>query len=123
MTGGTMGSDELRSALQDTDEVELTTTGRKSGRESSRPIWFVEEGGRLLLLPIKGTDTGWYLNVRETPSIRLAADGADYEATAETTEDAADVEHVVAAFTEKYGADRVRDYYPKKNAAVQVPLG
>jgi hypothetical protein len=36
-----MGSDELRNALRDANELELTVTGRKSGRESSRPIWFV----------------------------------------------------------------------------------
>jgi deazaflavin-dependent oxidoreductase (nitroreductase family) len=118
-----MGSDQLRAALQGGREVELTVTGRKSGKESTRPIWFVEEGKRLLLLPINGTDTGWYRNIEKTPSIRLAAAGADYEVTAEPTTDPAKVEHVIEAFGEKYGADQVRDLYPNKNAAVEVPLG
>ena len=39
-----MAADELKSALQDANEVELTVTGRKTGNQSSRPIWFVLEG-------------------------------------------------------------------------------
>jgi hypothetical protein len=55
-----MAADELKSALQDANEVELTVTGRKSGNESSRPIWFVLEGDKLLLLPVNGTESNWY---------------------------------------------------------------
>jgi hypothetical protein len=29
---------------------------------------------------------------------------------------------VVEKFGQKYGADRVDEYYPKQNAAVEVPL-
>ncbi|MFI5027075.1 MAG: nitroreductase/quinone reductase family protein, partial [Solirubrobacterales bacterium] len=57
-----MGSDGLKSALQNVNEVELTVTGRNTGRESSRPLWFVEEGEKLLLLPISGSDSNWYRN-------------------------------------------------------------
>jgi hypothetical protein len=39
-----MGPEELKNALQNTNEIELTVTGRTSGRESSRPVWFVQEG-------------------------------------------------------------------------------
>ena len=115
-----MGSEELRSALRDTGEVELSVTGRRSGRESTRPIWFVEEGDKLLLLPVTGTDSNWYRNIRANPEIGLAADGAEYRVKAELVEDPATVNHVVEAFSDKYGADRVQDYYPKRNAAVVV---
>ena len=71
-----MGSDQLKSALQNANEVELTVTGRKSGRESSRPLWFVEEGDRLLLLPVTGSDSNWYRNLVKTPGVRLSAEGA-----------------------------------------------
>jgi deazaflavin-dependent oxidoreductase (nitroreductase family) len=117
-----MGSTELRNALQGAREVELTTTGRKSGNESSRPIWFVEDGDKLLLMPVTGTDSSWFKNVQANPEIRLAADGADLEVTAEPTEDPATIEHVIDVFSAKYGADKIRDLYPKKNAAVEVPL-
>ena len=117
-----MGSDELKSALQNSDEVELTVTGRKSGRESSRPIWFVEEGDKVLLLPLGGSDNNWYKNLRKTPAIGLAADSAEFHGEAKPTEDPSTVDHVVEAFGAKYGADRVNEYYPKVDAAVEVPL-
>ena len=116
-----MGSDQLKSALQNANEVELTVTGRKSGRESSRPLWFVEEGEKLLLLPISGSDSNWYRNIVKTPEIRLTADGAELAATA-TTIDADGLADVVGKFEAKYGADQVEKFYPKRNAAVEVPL-
>jgi hypothetical protein len=48
---------DFKSALNDTDEIELTTTGRNSGRQSSRPVWFVTQGESLYLLPVTGTDS------------------------------------------------------------------
>jgi hypothetical protein len=32
------------------------------------------------------------------------------------------VQHVAEAFGAKYGADRVKEYYPNLDAAVEVPL-
>jgi deazaflavin-dependent oxidoreductase (nitroreductase family) len=64
---------ELTDALQGASEVRLTVTGRKSGQEITVPIWFVEDEDRLLLMPIHGTDTGWYRNIAATPEIRLDA--------------------------------------------------
>jgi deazaflavin-dependent oxidoreductase (nitroreductase family) len=118
-----MAGEEFKDALQGSDEVRITVTGRKSGRESTLPIWFVEDGERLLLLPIHGTDTGWYRNIVKTPEIRLAADGAEVRVTAKTIEDPAAVQDVVERFGEKYGADRVAEYYPKQDGFVEVPLG
>jgi deazaflavin-dependent oxidoreductase (nitroreductase family) len=118
-----MAAEDFRNTLQDRDEVELTVTGRKSGRESSRPIWFVEEGERLLLLPITGSDSNWYRNAVKNPKIRLAADGAELRASAKPIEDEARVADVVERFGEKYGIDRVREYYPKRNVALEVPIG
>jgi len=117
-----MGAQELRNALQDTNEVDLITTGRKSGNESSRPIWFVEEDEKLLLLPVTGSKSNWYRNVEKTPAIGLAADGAELRTDATPTEDRTAVDHVVEAFGAKYGAERVKEYYPGVDAAVEVPL-
>lgn len=117
-----MGAQELKNALQGASEVELTTTGRKSGNESSRPIWFVKESDKLLLLPVSGSESNWYRNVAKTPVIGLAANGAELRAEAKPTEDRTAVDHVVEAFSAKYGADRVKEYYPGVDAAVEVPL-
>ena len=118
-----MAAQRFTDALQETSEVELTVTGRRSGQESTRPIWFVEEADRMLLLPVTGSDSNWYRNIVKAPEIRLTADGAELSATAKPIDDAAAVAEVVEKFRGKYGADQVERYYPKHNAAVEVPLG
>jgi deazaflavin-dependent oxidoreductase (nitroreductase family) len=118
-----VAADEFESALEGMNEVELTVTGRKSGQESTRPVWFVVDGERLLLLPISGSDSNWYRNVVKTPEIRLAADGGELPVTARPIEDPGAVADAVEKFGEKYGADRVAEYYPKQDAFVEVPLG
>jgi hypothetical protein len=117
-----MAGEDLKNALQDAREVDLTVTGRSSGKESSRPIWFVLEGDKLLLLPVGGTASGWYRNIEKTPAVGLRADGAEYRGDAVPTEEPGTVDHVAQVFGEKYGADKVKEYYPNLNAAVEVPL-
>jgi hypothetical protein len=117
-----VGLEELRNALQSTTVIELIVTGRVSGRESSRPVWFVQDGEKLFLLPVGGSDSNWYKNLVKTPAIGLVADGAEFRANAKPIEDAAGVGEVVERFRIRYGADQVADYYPKRDAAVEVPL-
>jgi hypothetical protein len=52
----------------------------------------------------------------------LAADEAEFHTNARPIEDAADVDGVVEGFRARYGADQVKAYYPKLDAAVEVPL-
>jgi deazaflavin-dependent oxidoreductase (nitroreductase family) len=114
--------EQLRNALSNTDEIELTITGRRSGREYTRPVWFVEEGESLYVVPITGTDSDWYRNIVQKPAVRVAAGDAELSATAIPIADSDRVDEVVDRFREKYGADRVKAYYPKLDAAVEVPL-
>lgn len=118
-----MAGEDFSAALEGKREVELTVSGRKSGRESSRPIWFVRDDDRLLLLPVSGSESNWYRNAVQRPEIRLAAEGAELSAEATPVDDPAGVAEVVEKFGEKYGADRVQEYYPKQDAALEVPLG
>ena len=117
-----MSASDLKETLQDRNEVDLIVTGRKSGQESTRPIWFVEDRDRLLLLPVSGSDSNWYRNAVKTPEIQLAADRAELRAHATPIEDPNDVADVVEKFGAKYGADRVAEYYPKQDAALEVLL-
>jgi deazaflavin-dependent oxidoreductase (nitroreductase family) len=117
-----MNASELRNALQDKNEVNLTVTGRKSGQESTRPIWFVDDDDRILLLPVSGSKSNWYRNVVKTPEVRLAADGAELRGKAKPIEDAAGVAEVLEKYKAKYSADQVDEYYPNQDAAVEVPL-
>jgi hypothetical protein len=58
----------------------------------------------------------------KTSMIGLAADGAEFRTDAKPIEDAAAVDEVVKRFRARCGADQVKAYYPKLDAAVEVPL-
>jgi hypothetical protein len=112
---------DFEKALESTNEIELTTTGRTSGREISHPVWFVRQGENLYLLPVRGSDSHWYKNVLKTPTIRLAAGGTEYSARATPITEPAAVHEVVESFRAKYGAGDVKAYYQKLDVAVEVP--
>jgi deazaflavin-dependent oxidoreductase (nitroreductase family) len=117
-----MADEHFKKALEDSREIELTVTGRTSGREISNPVWFVQGDEKLYLVPVKGSDSDWYKNILKTPTIRLAAKAAQLETTATPTSDTAKVELVLDKFRAKYDARDVEAYYPKRDAAVEVPL-
>jgi deazaflavin-dependent oxidoreductase (nitroreductase family) len=64
-------------ALKEYREIKITVTGRNSGRAISVPVWFVLDDDNLYLLPVEGSDTQWYKNVRKNPSIRINARGLE----------------------------------------------
>ncbi len=118
-----MASADFTQALDATSEIDLTVTGRKTGRETSRPVWFVRDADKLYLLPVTGSDSQWYKNVLASPTVRIAADGAEHTGAAIPITDPSRAGEVVEAFRAKYGADNVANYYPNPNVAVEVPLG
>jgi hypothetical protein len=116
-----MTTTDFEKELASTSEIEITTTGRISGREISHPVWFVQQGEKLYLLPVGGADSHWYKNILKTPTIRLAAGGRKSSLRATPITDPAQVHEVVEAFQAKYGAEDVQTYYPKTHVAVEVP--
>ncbi len=112
----------VRDALEGVSEIELTVTGRRTGRQISRPVWFVQEDESIFLVPITGSDSQWYRNVRQTPMIQVSSNGMALSTSATPITDADRVDHVVDMFREKYGADQVEAHYPKHDVAVQVSL-
>lgn len=110
-------------ALEEADEVELTTTGRVTGREISHPVWFVRVGTTLYLVPVKGSDSDWYRNVLKHPTLRVEATEASWRERATPITDPAKVNAVVEKFRDKYGADEVKKYYSKLDVAVRLSLG
>ena len=111
-------NDDLKARLTRSREINITVTGRKSGRAISIPVWFVLEDDTLYLLPVQGSDTQWYKNVLKNPSIRIKAGGAEAEVRAVTIKDATQVKSVVEKFRGKYGASDVKKYYSKFDVAV-----
>ena len=112
----------LRDRLSRYRQINLSVTGRTSGRTISRPVWFVFDKRKLYLLPVKGSDTQWYKNVLMNPSIRIDARGAEAELKAVLITDAKEVLSVVEKFREKYGARDVKKYYSKFDVAVVAEM-
>ncbi len=117
-----MGREEFIKALESSREIDLTVTGRTSGREISIPVWFVREGGKLYLVPVNGSDSDWYKNVLKKPAIRLGVRGAQLTARATPITDPARVGDILDKFRAKYGARDVEAYYPKQDVALEVSL-
>jgi deazaflavin-dependent oxidoreductase (nitroreductase family) len=103
-------------------EIEITVTGRRSGREISNPVWFAQDENTLYLLPVYGSDTQWFKNLRKNPTIRIAGNGAELTAQATPISDTARVQDVEQRFRARYGDANVERYYPKRDVAIEVPL-
>src|SRR5713226_6691197 len=114
-------NDALKDRLSRYREINITVTGRKSGRSISIPVWFVFEDDKLYLLPVQGSDTQWYKNVLNEPTIRIDARGAEAKLKAVPITDAAQVKSVVEKFRTKYGTD-VKKYYSKFDVAVVAQI-
>ena len=117
-----MANGEFKKALASADEIELIVTGRRSGGKTSRPVWFVQEGEKLYLLPVTGSDTEWFKNMLKNPTITLGANGLKATAKATPITDPAEVRQVVDKFRAKYGPANVRKYYSKFDVAAEVPV-
>jgi deazaflavin-dependent oxidoreductase (nitroreductase family) len=115
-------NDDLKDRLSRLSEINISVTGRKSGRAISIPVWFVSEGDKLYLLPVQGSDTQWYKNVLKNPSIRIDARGGEAKLQVLPITDATEVSSVVEKFRDKYGANDVKKYYSKFDVAVLVPM-
>jgi deazaflavin-dependent oxidoreductase (nitroreductase family) len=101
-------------------EIRITVIGRKSGKKISVPVWFVTDGTQLHLLPVQGSDTQWYKNLQQNPSIRIEARGEAAEFRGIPISDGQAVASVVERFRQKYGAKDVKRYYSKFDVAVLV---
>ena len=117
-----MAQTDFRAALQGSNEIEITVTGRTSGRSLTYTVWFAVDDDTLYLIPVKGSDTEWYKNLRKTPTLRLEARGKTFTtSSARLLTDQAELDKILEKFRDKYGRN-VKSYYPKYDVAVEVPL-
>ena len=112
---------DFRTGLKNDNIIDITVTGRSSGRSHSFPIWFALDGNTLYLIPVRGSDTEWYKNVRKRPAIQLSARGKTLTANARLITDQTQLDQILEKFRDKYGRN-VKSYYPKLDVAVEVPL-
>jgi deazaflavin-dependent oxidoreductase (nitroreductase family) len=102
--------------------ITLSVKGRKSGRDTSRPVWFVHEGNTLYLLPVQGSDTNWYKNLLANPTLKISVNGVETSARGKPITDSNRVDDIVRKFKSKYGEGEVKKYYTKFDVAAEVRL-
>ncbi len=117
-----MATSVFKTALNSTRELDITVIGRKSGRKISTPVWFINEGDTLYLLPVKGSDSQWYKNVVSTSTIDLAARGSKLTVKPKRITDSNKVKEIVSKFRDKYGAADVKKYYSKFDIALEISM-
>src|SRR5260370_14317087 len=100
----------LKERLSRYRQIKISVIGRKSGRTVSIPVWFVLEGDKLYLLPVQGSDTQWYKNVLQNPSIRIDARGAEAKLRSQPITEPNLLKSVIEKFREQYGAKDVKKY-------------
>ena len=74
-------SRELTNRLASTRTIELTTTGRRSGRPRRIEIWWFHFNGKFVISGTPGR-RDWLANIRSDNSIVVHVDGGELEATA-----------------------------------------
>ncbi len=115
--------EEILAALRRETEIELSVKGRLSGNVSSRPVWFVlpKDNKSILLVPVNGRKTQWYLNVMKNPNVRVRIGGQSFAGTIREV-GAERLTEVLDLFTTKYGKEDMVRYYQRKDVAMELPL-
>ena len=126
-----MTDSEFLKGLTSTEAIDLTVKDQKTGRSSSRPVWFVLESEKLYLVPVTGSDSEWYKNLLVNAEVQISArnplrvlgvKGKKLTAHTKPVQGSAEVADVVQKFKSKYGAAEISKRYSKLNAAVQVMI-
>jgi deazaflavin-dependent oxidoreductase (nitroreductase family) len=117
-----MTAREFAMMLRHREEISIRVTGRQSGKTITLPVWFVLEDGTLWLLPVHGSKTQWYRNVRANRRMIVRAGRARLEVQPRPTESARTVQSVVRKFRTKYTPGEIARYYDRLDAAVEIDL-
>lgn len=114
------------SKLKRSGEVLIIVTGRKTKKKFSTPVWFLLEGEdkkeKVLLVPIKGSDSNWFKNLVEDARIRLGVADSTIESEATLVRDRNQVKQLIDKLKAKYESEWSESYYTKRDAYVEVPV-
>jgi len=119
---GPANREELLERLKESREVNVTVTGRKTKRRFSTPVWFVLDGGRVAIVPTKGSDNDWFRNLVQNPTIELSVGGISAPFNATIVRDPKQVEMIIDKLRVKYRSMWSEAYYTKRDVYVQVPV-
>ena len=76
----------------------------------------------MLLLPVSGTDTNWFRNLEKNSELTISVGKLTFVRRARPTKDKNFAKEVADKFRAKYGADQVKKYYSKFDAAVELKI-
>lgn len=117
-----MNSSNVEKQLDSSKELQITVTGRKSGKEFSTPVWFVREGKTVFLLPVTGSNSEWYKNMEKSKKITISSGHLKLQLAARPVTDSKKVSLIADKFRKKYSASEVKKYYTNFDAGVELTL-
>jgi deazaflavin-dependent oxidoreductase (nitroreductase family) len=119
LSGGRLGWDAWKMPV-----LELTTTGRKSGRPRSVMLTSpVQEGDTYVVVASRGGDDhhpAWFLNLRDEPQVEVAARGGAKQPMTATVASADERARLWPLITADHG--NYADYQRKTNREIPVVL-
>lgn len=127
MTGGVVFrvTPEIEAALAADRTIDITTTGRRSGKEHRIETWFHNVEGELYLTGSPGT-RDWYANLLAEPAFTFhlkQSTTADLAATAEAITDRSERERILRVVHERVRSSATLDDWLERSPLVRVALG
>ncbi len=113
-----MSDADLERALGSAEELELITTGRRSGEPHAVRVWFAYADGAIWLRTDGAAD--WLRNLERDPRCRIRVDGLEATAHREPVADEpAALKQLIDLWRAKYGQEWVADWYVERG---RVPV-
>lgn len=117
-------NEEVETALKTDRTIDITTTGRKSGRPRRIEIWFHNLDGRIFITGLPGT-RDWYANLLADPSMIFHLKEqvkADLPATARGVTDREEKRKVLEVILGRLGRSADIDRWLERSPLVEVEL-
>jgi hypothetical protein len=114
----------IRQALVTDRTIDITTTGRTTGRPHRIEIWFHNLDGRLYLTGTPGT-RGWYANLQAHPAFTFHLKGtvrADLRARATPILDPARRRTILSRLLDRLGHAEELDAWVRESPLVEVEI-
>lgn len=80
----------------------------------------MDQKNKIYLLPVKGSDTNWYKNIKINPNMTLTVGKKSLQVKANPLDEPKRVKDVISLFGAKYG--EIEKWYTKLDVAVEIPL-
>jgi deazaflavin-dependent oxidoreductase (nitroreductase family) len=117
-----MAADDFAKALKRRRQISITVTGRRSGRGITIPVWFVADDHALWLLPVNGSKTQWFRNLKRNRALTVQAGAHRQDLRGRLIQSPGAMSLVLRQFREKYTPEQITRWYSGLDVAVQIAL-